>query len=155
VTSLRLGDEHGENRFPGFDVPAQAPHWDSATRERIDDRFATGGPLRFFSNIEAAAAGALFDQLLDQRSESRVPVLELVAARLAKDETDGWRYDTMPKADEKHGVVDGTCRSFAVSNLHFTDGSVLPTQGSANPALTIMAIAARTAGHLMSGGDAA
>ena len=35
------------------------------------------------------------------------------------------------------------CRSFAVPNLYITDGSVLPTQGSANPALTIMAVAAR------------
>jgi choline dehydrogenase-like flavoprotein len=48
-------------------------------------------------------------------------------------------------ADERHGVVASDCRTFAVPNLYITDGSVLPTQGSANPALTIMAIAARTA----------
>ena len=53
--------------------------------------------------------------------------------------------------DEKHGVVDADCRSFAVPNLYITDGSVLPTQGSANPALTIMAIAARAAEHLARG----
>ena len=47
--------------------------------------------------------------------------------------------------DEQHGVVDGNCRSFAVPNLFIADGSVLPTQGSANPALTIMAVAARAA----------
>ncbi|SDB92920.1 Choline dehydrogenase [Raineyella antarctica] len=51
-------------------------------------------------------------------------------------------------ADERHGVVDATGRSFAVPNLYITDGSVLPTQGSANPALTIMAVAARTASIL-------
>ncbi|MGN8025559.1 GMC oxidoreductase [Microbacterium sp. 22242] len=50
--------------------------------------------------------------------------------------------------DEQHGVVDGDCRSFAVPNLLITDGSVLPTQGSANPALTIMAVAARAAARL-------
>jgi choline dehydrogenase-like flavoprotein len=54
-------------------------------------------------------------------------------------------------ADESEGVVDGDCRSFAVPNLYITDGSVLPTQGSANPALTIMAIAARAADRLISG----
>src|SRR5665811_1647361 len=54
-------------------------------------------------------------------------------------------------ADEKHGVVDSECRSFAVPNLYITDGSVLPTQGSANPALTIMAVAARAADRLASG----
>jgi choline dehydrogenase-like flavoprotein len=51
-------------------------------------------------------------------------------------------------ADEGHGVVDAECRTFAVPNLYITDGSVLPTQGSANPALTIMAVAARAADRL-------
>ncbi|GAP56946.1 paromamine 6'-oxidase [Arthrobacter sp. Hiyo6] len=53
--------------------------------------------------------------------------------------------------DEHHGVVDQWCRSFAVPNLFITDGSVLPTQGSANPALTIMAVAARAAERLSNG----
>jgi choline dehydrogenase-like flavoprotein len=38
-----------------------------------------------------------------------------------------------------------------VPNLYITHGSVLPTQGSANPALTIMAVAARAAHHLTAG----
>ncbi len=42
-------------------------------------------------------------------------------------------------------VVDRWCRSWDVPNLFICDGSVLPTQGSANPALTISALAARTA----------
>ncbi|QDP98897.1 GMC family oxidoreductase [Microlunatus elymi] len=46
-------------------------------------------------------------------------------------------------ADERHGVVDRSCTTFAVPNLYIMDGSVLPTQGSANPALTIMANSAR------------
>jgi choline dehydrogenase-like flavoprotein len=53
-------------------------------------------------------------------------------------------------SDEHLGVVDANCRSFAVPNLYITDGSVLPTQGSANPALTIMAVAARAADRLRS-----
>ncbi len=52
-------------------------------------------------------------------------------------------------ADARHGVVDGDCRTFAVPNLYITDGSVLPTQGSANPGLTIMAVAARAADRLI------
>jgi choline dehydrogenase-like flavoprotein len=52
-------------------------------------------------------------------------------------------------ADESTGVVDRDCRAFAVPNLLITDGSVLPTQGSANPALTIMAVAARAADRLV------
>jgi choline dehydrogenase-like flavoprotein len=54
-------------------------------------------------------------------------------------------------ATEQEGVVDGGLRTFAVPNLLVTDGSVLPTQGSANPALTIMALAARTARVLVQG----
>jgi choline dehydrogenase-like flavoprotein len=42
-------------------------------------------------------------------------------------------------------VVDQWCRSWDVPNLFVCDGSVLPTQGSANPALTVSALAARTA----------
>jgi choline dehydrogenase-like flavoprotein len=53
-------------------------------------------------------------------------------------------------SDATNGVVDANLRSFAVPNLFITDGSVLPTQGSANPALTIMALAARCADHLAS-----
>ncbi|GAA3761010.1 GMC family oxidoreductase [Microbacterium kribbense] len=52
-------------------------------------------------------------------------------------------------ATEHDGVVDADCRSFAVPNLLIVDGSVLPTQGSANPALTIMAIAARAAARFI------
>ena len=51
-------------------------------------------------------------------------------------------------ADAEHGVVNADHQSFAVPNLYLVDGSVLPTQGSANPALTIMALAARCADRL-------
>jgi choline dehydrogenase-like flavoprotein len=47
-------------------------------------------------------------------------------------------------------ILHAECRTFAVPNLYITDGSVLPTQGSANPALTIMAVAARAAERLIS-----
>ena len=46
------------------------------------------------------------------------------------------------------GVVDATTACWAVPNLFVTDGSVLPTQGSANPALTIMALSSRLAERL-------
>jgi choline dehydrogenase-like flavoprotein len=56
----------------------------------------------------------------------------------------GARMATRP-AD---GVVDADHRVFGVPNLFIVDGSVLPTQGAANPALTIMALAARAAHRL-------
>jgi choline dehydrogenase-like flavoprotein len=53
-------------------------------------------------------------------------------------------------AQAQDGVVDGEHRVFGVDRLYVVDGSVMPTQGSANPALTIMALAARAA-DLMTG----
>ncbi len=45
-------------------------------------------------------------------------------------------------------VVDSSQRVWGVENLFVVDGSVLPTQGSANPALAIMALADRCASLL-------
>ena len=45
-------------------------------------------------------------------------------------------------------VVDGDHRVWGVPNLFVADGSVCPTQGAANPALTIMALASRLAERL-------
>jgi choline dehydrogenase-like flavoprotein len=55
-------------------------------------------------------------------------------------------------ARAEDGVVDAHQKVFGVENLFLSDGSVLPTQGSANPALTIMALAARLADHLVGRG---
>ena len=51
--------------------------------------------------------------------------------------------------DPRTSVVDSFGRTHDIPNLFVCDGSVLPTQGSANPALTIMALAARCADHLI------
>ncbi len=51
----------------------------------------------------------------------------------------------------EQGVVDANQRAWAVPNLFLADGSVCPTQGSANPALTIMALASRLAERMASG----
>ncbi|MGH3550626.1 MAG: GMC oxidoreductase [Pseudonocardiaceae bacterium] len=48
-------------------------------------------------------------------------------------------------------VVDAHQRAWAVPNLFLSDGSVCPTQGSANPALTIMALASRLAAGMAGG----
>jgi choline dehydrogenase-like flavoprotein len=51
-------------------------------------------------------------------------------------------------SDPERSVVDSDHRAWEVPNLFIADGSVMPTQGSANPALTIMALASRLAEHL-------
>jgi choline dehydrogenase-like flavoprotein len=49
----------------------------------------------------------------------------------------------------EESVVDADHRAWGVPNLLITDGSVMPTQGAANPALTIMALASRLAERLV------
>ncbi|MGH9741144.1 MAG: GMC family oxidoreductase [Candidatus Acidiferrum sp.] len=51
--------------------------------------------------------------------------------------------------DPRSSIVNKFGRSHDIPNLFVCDGSVLPTQGSANPGLTIQALAARTADYLI------
>jgi choline dehydrogenase-like flavoprotein len=53
--------------------------------------------------------------------------------------------------DPEQSVVDSDHRAWGIPNLFIADGSVMPTQGSANPALTIMALASRLAERLADG----
>ncbi|MGN6253195.1 MAG: GMC family oxidoreductase [Marmoricola sp.] len=59
----------------------------------------------------------------------------------------GCRMGTSPE----NSVLDPDQRVWGVPNLFCSDGSVCPTQGSANPALTIMALASRLAERMASG----
>jgi hypothetical protein len=86
-----------EQRFPGFDVLAEVEHWDAATAGVVLSRLAPTPSLHYFTPAEEAVGRALFDHLLDQRDEPRVPVLEMVDARLCEGETDGWHYADLPE----------------------------------------------------------
>lgn len=50
--------------------------------------------------------------------------------------------------DPRASVVDPWCRAHDHANLFITDASVLPTSAAVNPALTIAALAIRTAQHM-------
>src|ERR671932_1015859 len=84
-------------RFPGFDVLAQADHWDEVTRSVVLQRLEAPGPLRFFTEEEALTLGPVFDALLDQDAEPKVPVLEMVDERLAERRLAGWHYEELPQ----------------------------------------------------------
>lgn len=86
-----------QTRFPGFDAAGQAPHWDRVTAGTVLGRLAPPPLLKFFTAAEAACAGALLDQLLAQGGGRKVPLLEMIDARLSAGETDGWRYADMPE----------------------------------------------------------
>jgi choline dehydrogenase-like flavoprotein len=52
-------------------------------------------------------------------------------------------------SDPRESVVDKFGRTHDIPNLFCCDGSIFPTQGSANPGLTIQAMAARIADYLI------
>lgn len=90
----------GGDHFPGYDVLARAGDWDEITAGVVLSRLGPDAPLRFFTVAEEAVGRPLFDRLLGQEEEPRVPVFELVDARLADGSTDGWRYADMPEDRE-------------------------------------------------------
>lgn len=94
--SQRAVTPQGRGRFPGFDVLSEVDRWDDVTAGVVLARLAPTTDLSFFTPAEDAVAQPLFDLLLAQDGEPRVPVVALIDARLAVDETDGWRQDDMP-----------------------------------------------------------
>lgn len=74
--------------------------------------------------------------------------LEAIDASDIWSETDGSAHllgTARMGADPATSVVNADCRSWDIPNLWICDGSVFPTSGGVNPALTIQAIALRTA----------
>jgi hypothetical protein len=87
-------------RFPGFDVAGQARTWDQHTVRVVLSRLAPGEGPGFFTAEEEPTVRALLDRLLAQDAEPRVPVFELIDARLAKRAGDGYRYADLPEDPE-------------------------------------------------------
>ena len=81
----------------GGPVTGQAHTWDPATAGVVLSRLGPPPPLRYFAPAEEAAARPLLDRLLALHGEPRVPVLEMIDARLAEGSIDGWRYEDMPE----------------------------------------------------------
>jgi Gluconate 2-dehydrogenase subunit 3 len=87
-----------QSRFPGFDAAAQASHWDPVTAGVVLARLRTQEEPSFFTPHEQAIATALCNQLLGQdNDDDPIPVAALIDQRLARMETDGWRYADMPE----------------------------------------------------------
>jgi len=55
---------------------------------------------------------------------------------------------TRMHADPRQGVVDADCRVHGLANLYLAGAGVFTTAGSANPTLTIVALALRLGDHL-------
>ena len=84
-----------------MDVLANAGHWDPVTRAVVLARVHDVPPLRHFSAEQAEVLRVFLDVALAMEDDDpRVPVLELVDARLAAGDGDGYRYDDMPEDGE-------------------------------------------------------
>ncbi|AXH95313.1 gluconate 2-dehydrogenase subunit 3 family protein [Ornithinimicrobium avium] len=111
-------------RYPDYDVLSQADTWDEATRRVVLRRLDTPGPLRFFTAEQEPALRAFCDVCTGQDREPRVPVAEMVDAKLADGMLDGFQYADMPPDEqvwvrvlagldrtgrERHGAVFAGC----------------------------------------------
>jgi hypothetical protein len=94
---------HG--RYPDYDVLANAEHWDHVTRELVLSRANRIPPVRFFDERAARTAQSFCDTVLAQDREPRVPVMQMVDAKLYDGELDGFRYDGMPDDRETWRLV--------------------------------------------------
>jgi choline dehydrogenase-like flavoprotein len=99
----------------------------------------------------------LHDNDIKLRNFGRDKTEEVMRAAGAQEVVQEARYAHLVGAarmgsDPATSVVDGFGRTHDIANLFVCDGSILPTQGSANPGLTIQALAARTADYLISQG---
>ena len=94
---------HG--RYPDYDVLAEAEHWDPVTRELVLARAGDAPPVRFFTAAEAECARAFCDVVMAQDREPRIPVMEMVDAKLYEGRLDGFRYDGMPDDRDTWRIV--------------------------------------------------
>jgi Gluconate 2-dehydrogenase subunit 3 len=83
-------------RYPDYDVLGEVDHWDPVTRRLVLDRVENVPPIRFFTESEATTLGAFCDLVLAQDDDPKIPVLNMVDAKLFAGELDGFRYEDMP-----------------------------------------------------------
>jgi choline dehydrogenase-like flavoprotein len=109
----------------------------------VDKRVAARSYTILDRALRTAGTGRIVDSRLDDGPDWPVDL------RGARHHMGTTRMHT----DPKRGVVDGNGRVHGVANLYVTGSSVFPTSGSANPTLTIVALALRLADHLKAVGQ--
>jgi hypothetical protein len=87
-------------RYPDYDVFDNAEHWDAVTRELIVSRARDVPGISYFDPRAASELRGFYDVALAQEAEPRIPVLEMIDAKLARGEGDGYRHADMPEDGE-------------------------------------------------------
>ena len=90
--------------------------------------------LALVARLKATLRRAGYPILLSKAFDRRTPSHQMGTARMG--------------SDPRSSVVDPFGRSHDLRNLFIVDASVLPTSAAVNPALTIAALALRTADHI-------
>ncbi len=157
LSRLNLRDYQAETgSFLLWSSAEQAPNPDSRVvlSEQRDalglPRIALDWRLLELDERSLRVAHQVVAEQLGQAGLGRVQIQDWLSAA-----ADGWAPEligghhhmgTTRMADEPtRGVVDRHCRMHGVANLHIAGSSVFPTSGSANPTLTIVALALRLA----------
>jgi choline dehydrogenase-like flavoprotein len=123
-----------------------------------DNRVTIAGETDRFGLPVAKVTFGLHDNDRKLIEFGKNTVMDVMRAAGAEEVVQESRYAHLVGAarmgdDPRTSVVDRYGRTHDIANLFVCDGSILPTQGSANPGLTIQALAARTADYLISQGD--
>lgn len=138
------------NHWATLGVLGEILPWADNRVELADEKDQLGIPV-------AKTTFALHDndkKLIEYGKQTVMNVMRAAGAELVVQES---RYAHLVGAarmgaDPASSVVDKFGRTHDIPNLFICDGSVMPTQGSANPGLTIQCLAARTADYLISQG---
>ncbi len=105
---------HG--RYPDYNVLHQAEHWDEVTRRVVMDRVEHVPDIRFFTHDEAVTLEAFCNLVMAQDREPRIPVLNMVDAKLFAGELDGFVFAGMPDDRETWRRVARGLDASAVQN---------------------------------------
>ena len=110
---------HG--RYPDFNVLDEIDHWDEATRRVVLERIENVPEIRFFTAEEARTLGAFCDAVMAQDREPRIPVLNMVDAKLFAGELDGFQFQDLPDDRQTWRRVakglDAAARQHGVENF--------------------------------------
>ncbi|GAA2720459.1 FAD-dependent oxidoreductase [Cellulomonas aerilata] len=126
-SQVRLTDQRDSFGVPTAELDWQLtdPDWQSLVRSQ-----------QLITPYLGATLGARVDSLLEGSLPPRIygGAHQMGTTRMA--------------ASARDGVVDVDCRVHGMANLYVAGASVFPTVGSANPTLTVVALALRLAEHL-------
>ncbi|MBE0446977.1 MAG: gluconate 2-dehydrogenase subunit 3 family protein [Actinobacteria bacterium] len=86
--------------YPDYNVLDRKGYWDPHTRQIIERRMTSVPQIKFFSSEEAETLEVAISRILPQDSDDRIPVVPFVDEKLAKNITDGTRYEDMPQMQE-------------------------------------------------------